>query len=378
MNELFISCSMEIGVMFEAVTSDIGGDFYNMRDTVPRFAARRSYRPKAMFAGVAFLVGCMGLAAVLALSDGAAIAPYVVGAGAIGYFVATIAAMIPQRVTIEISGGTVTPSWRPPITEARVELSSWVTAGIDAAMGLAVTIRGHGGKLVIGGDGHDGEGYELRGAPVRSVTCHLPKDEIESLIAALGIARGAPGPLVLPLVRSNQSLGGLLRMMGPWLITISVLGVLGGVLGNTSLGEQAMRSWTGQLAIAAGSVVIVLIGIGFMVVRGRRVRLPELELRDDGDALVIADLRRGTTRRIRWQELELTRLRYIVGTRMGSYTMPVLELKIPDAKPLRVVAWDQRLAWPGEPPKAWRAPTWIAGAARWPKLVDVLQRNRRL
>lgn len=371
MNELFISCSMEMGVMLEA-TSDMEGNFYNMSGTMPRFTARRSYRPRAMLAGLGFLVACGVLAAVLALEGQAEIAPYVAGAGVLGYFVATIVAMIPQQVSLELAGRTLAPSWRGPLEVERVEVGPWVLAGIDAATGLAVTLRGRGGTLRIGGERHAGEGYRL-GAPTRSVDCHLPPSAFDDLVGALGVVRGEPGPLAVPLVRSSQSFGGVVRTMAPWLVTITVIGTLGVVAGNT----QLVATFDGQLVLAAICGGIALAGMGWMVVRGRRVRMPELELRDEPDALVIDDLR-GHAARIAWPEITVERLTHTVTSRIGSYAMPVLVLGLPGRKPLRLGAWDTQLAWPGQSAKTWRGPAWIVGAAKWPALLDALRRHGRL
>lgn len=376
MNELFISCSMEMGVMLAATSEDdIEGIFYIMSSDVTRFAARRSYRSSAIVFGVGFLLVC-GLGAVaLALQQGTDFAPYVLGLGAVGYFIATIVAMIPQQISLELEGTRLT-SWRGPIEIARTELGSWVVPGIDAATGLAIRVCGEGGSLRIGGEKHDGEGYVLTGPPARSVDCHLAKADFDQLAAALGIQRGEAGPLVVPLVRSSQSLSGVVRMMAPWLLTITILGVGGAVLGNTVVGEQVLQSANGQLAIALVSGGLAVVGIGVMFARGRRVRLPELELRFDDDALIIA--RGEAVTRAAWSTLTVEKLRYSVSSRAGTYTMPVLSLRSGDARPLRIGAWDTTLAWTDEPAKTWRGPTWIVGAAKWPKLLDALRRHHRL
>lgn len=378
MNELFISCSMEIGVMLEAVTSDIEGVFYNMTDTVPRFAARRSYRPGAMQAGLGFFLVCAVSAVALSFElDRAEVVPWLAGIGAVGFFIASLYAMVPQQVTIAIAGKTVTPSWRTAIAAERIELGNWVLAGIGAATGLVVTVRGPGGTLRIGGEGHDGEGYPL-GAPVTTVDCQLPKQDFEELVTALGIERGPSGPLAVPLIRHTQSFVGLVRGMAPWLVTISVLGVFGIVVGNTAWGEAMLRSPDGQLVMVAVCGGVAVFGVGWMIVRGRRVRLPELELRDERDALIIHDTRRDTQERAAWNTITVEKRTHSVSSRVGSYSMPVLVLTIPDRKPLRLGAWDTTLAWQGEPAKTWRAPTWIVGAAKWPKLLDLLKRRSRL
>ncbi len=358
--------------MLEA-TSDMKWFFYNMSGPVPSFTARRSYRPRVMFAGLGVMLGFGALAVVLALADRTDLAPYVAGAGALAYFISTIAAMIPQQVTIEIAGKTVTPSWRGAIEVDRVELGYWVVPGIDAASGLAVTIRGKGGALRIGGDKHDGEGYEL-GAPTRTVDCHLRADELDALVQLLGITRGEPGPLAIPLIRSSQSIVGIARGMAPWLITITVLGVLGIVVGNTAWGQDMLATPDGQLVMALVCGGVALFGVVWMIVRSRRVRGAELELREEDDALIVDDGK--APQRVPWKSIAIEKLTYSVSSRMGTFSMPLLVLTIGDRK-LRLGAWDTQLAWPGQPAKTWRAPHWLVGAAKWPKLLDLLKRHGR-
>jgi hypothetical protein len=369
---------MEIGVMFEAVTSDIEGIFYNMSGAMPRFAARRSYRPRAMFAGLGFMLVCVAISVGLGASNEyVEMAPYVAGAGALAYFVATIVAMIPQAVTIEIKGTAVRPSWRPEITRERVVLSNLVAAGVDAAMGVAVEISGPGGRVRIGANGHDGEGYALGGKPLRSVDCHVDKGQLEALLRSLAIEKGPPGPLVIPLVRSGQSFGAIARGMGPILIAIAAMSLFGLVLANTRWGDELMKSETGRLVVPIVCTVLAIGAVVAMIVRRRRVRRPEVELRFDREALIIADPDRDRTTRVPWRDVTIEKLTYKVSSRVGTFSMPVLVVTVPERK-LRIGAWDTALAWPGQPANTWRAPTWVVGAAIWPKLLDVLKRNSRL
>jgi hypothetical protein len=322
-----------------------------------------------MLAGLAWLVACGGAAALAIVSDTHSIAPYVGGAGALGYFVSMIAAMIPQQVTLAVAAGEIVPSWRPEV-RGTPELGSWVAAGIDAPMGLVLRV----GVLRIGGDGHDGAGYDIRGAATRTVDCHVSRDDFEALCAAVGIRKGELGPVVVALVRSTQSAGGALRMMAPWLLAMVAVLVLSIVAGPSAL----MAGRTGQLALTIAMAAIVVVGIAVMVLRSRRVRAPELELRVEPDALVLAKPGGEPISRTPWSAVTTERRRFTQTSRAGSYTMPLLVLTLEGHEPLRLGAWDTRLAWPDEPDKAWRGPKWIAGAAMWPRLVDELRRHQRL
>jgi hypothetical protein len=325
-----------------------------------------------MIAGLAWMLGCGVIAGGLAvLADAASIAPYVAGAGALGYFISTIAAMIPQQVTLDVSPTVVTTSWRGAIEIATPpQLGTWVVAGIDAPMGLVLRV----GSLRIGGEGHDGAGYEVRGAPTRTVDCHLGKADFEALCVAIGIRKGELGPVVVPLVRSSQSAGGAVRMMAPWLLTMAGVSTLGVIAGETGV----METRDGRIALVAITVAIVVAGIAVMVVRGRRVRAPELELRVEADALVLARAGGDVIVRAPWATVTIERRRFTQSSRAGSYAMPLLVLTLEGHEPLRLGAWDTRLAWPDGPEKAWRGPKWLAGAAVWPRLIEALRAHGRL
>jgi hypothetical protein len=323
-----------------------------------------------MLVGLAWLVACGGGAAALVIvSDAHSIALYFGGAGALGYFASTVAALIPRQVTLAVAAGEIVPSWRPEV-RGTPELGSWVAAGIDAPMGLVLRV----GDLRIGGDGHDGAGYDIRGAATRTVDCHVGRDDFEALCAAVGIRKGELGPVIVALVRSTQSAGGALRMMAPWLLTIVAVSVLSIVAGRSAL----METRTGQLGLTIAAAAIVVVGIAVMVLRSRRVRAPELELRVEPDALVLATPGGEPISRTPWSAVTTKRRRFTPTSRAGSYTMPLLVLTLEGHEPLRLGAWDTRLAWPDKPAKAWRGPKWVAGAAMWPRLVDELRRHHRL
>src|SRR5262245_50852042 len=169
-----------------------------------------------MIAGLIWMVAGAALAIALAITTrGDAPWGWILGAAVGGYLIGTIAAIIPQQVTLAVAPGEVTPSWRRGVRvgDSPVEIGSWVVAGIDASIGVVAYVRGDGGRLRIGGEQHTGDGYALTGPPSRSVDCHVPAADFDRLVAALGVSRGEAGPTVVPLVRSSQTAGGVLRMM---------------------------------------------------------------------------------------------------------------------------------------------------------------------
>ncbi|MEJ7598709.1 MAG: hypothetical protein WKG01_12440 [Kofleriaceae bacterium] len=344
--------------------------FCSMVGFVLSFSARRVFRPKPVLAGLAWMVACGVGAAVLALArDTHAVAPYLAGAGALGWFVSMIFAMVPQHVTLAVTTGEIVPSWRAPERGAPV-LGSWVVAGVDAPIGLVLRV----GALRVGGGGLDGAGYSVVGAATRTVDCQVGCDTFEAICAAVGIRKGDVGPLVVPLLRNSQSTSGLLRTMAPWLLTMAVVFVLAIVAGQSNL----LTTLHGQLVIVIATVLCIVVGITVMVVRSLRIRAPELELRVTPDALVLARFGGDPISHTPWSAVGAVRRRFIQSSRAGRYTMPLLVLTIEGHEPLRLGAWDHRLAWTGEVEKTWRGPCWIVGSAVWPRLTEELAQHRRL
>jgi hypothetical protein len=324
-----------------------------------------------MVAGVAWLVVTGGGTLVLAATTHGDL-PYgwLAGAGVLGYLIGTFAAMIPQDVTLDVSRDEVIPSWRRPVRAHDVRLGLWVVAGIDAAMGVVA----HVGKLKIGGEQHSGDGYSLDGPASRGVDCQLPAADFDALVAALGVRKGAAGPLVMPLVRSSQSAGGMLRMMAPWLATMAVAGGFGLIVGT--VGESLTATPAGNLVIGGVTAAIVVGGLVLTIVRSMRVRRPDRELRIEEHDLVLAKIGGDELARAGWASVTAEPRTYRFGTGAGRFEMPVLELAI-DRVQLRIGAWDQRLAWP-EGTRRGRGPRWLVGAPQWPRLVEKLKKHGRM
>jgi len=329
-----------------------------------------------MLAGLAWLVagGAGGIALAVA-THGDGPWGWAIGAAVVGYLIATVAAIVPQQVRLEVAPGEVLPSWRRGVRNAEVALGPWVVAGVDASMGVVAHVRGDGGRLRIGGEQHAGDGYALTGAPARTVDCHLAAADFDALLAALGVRRGATGPLVIPLVRSTQTAGGVLRMMSPWLATMAVAGGFGLVV--ATLGESLTESPSGQLVIGGVTAAIVVGGLALTIVRSMRVRRPERELRVEAADLVVANVGGGELARAGWGSVTAEPRVYRVGSGAGRFAMPALELTVGDMR-LRVAAWDHRLAWPDGTPRVRRGPRWLVGSPQWPRLVAVLQERGTL
>lgn len=337
------------------------------------FAVRRSYRPGVLYAGLAWLVACIGAAiAGVAIAGPGEWLPVAIGAGMVGLMIASFAAARPQRATLHVEPGRVVPSWRGEVRlDARPpELGIWMLGGLDVPTGVIAHVHGHGGTLRIGGDQHDGRGYALAAAPSRAVDCALAARDFEALLAALGVHRGAPGALVVPLSRNGQTFRGFVRTAAPWFATMAAAaaaGILGSALG---LGD----SRAGMLAMSAIVTAIVIGGMIAMILRSRRVRGPAGALRFEAHALVLV---RGDGSELAtpWHDVRVERRRYRLQVRTGTYPMPVLRLTL-GAETLTLGAWDTSRDWPDDVPSA-RAPTWLAASALWPALVHELARAGR-
>lgn len=322
------------------------------------------------------MLACGAGAVVAIRRDTASVAPWIGAAAVVGFMLAALVAGVSERVTLEASAGTLTPSWRPAIRpSAPIQLGTWVAPGLDTAIGVVIHVRGEGGMLRIGIEGHDGLGYDLRGPPVRSVDCRVATSELRGLAEALGIQRGesrAPRALAVPLVRNARSFGNVMLALVPWFVTLAAAITIG------ISGRDLLATRDGQLATTGVLVAITLGSIAVMVIRSRRIRRPSLELRIEPDALVLVRRDGREVLRAAWTEVSAQGWRYEPSSRTGSHAIPLLVLRVGQGAVLRLGAWDTRLAWPDDPERTWRGPSWLVGAPHWPHLVEALRTHRVL
>jgi hypothetical protein len=345
------------------------------------FDARMSYRPRALLAGVALVLGAFVVGGLLMTTLGRRaehVVPWLATAAALGFFAATVISVLPRAVRITLDGDMVSASWRRPIPlhECRFELGRLVLGGIDTPCGMALHIIGRGKPLSIGVLEHAGEGYAIVAAPVRQVDCHVSLAQFDALLAAFGIHRGAPSrELVVELTRSSQTIGGVFGMMLPWFATIGAAGMFGVIVGTTGIGDRLQRMPYGPAALGAMTLAIVLSGLVITVMRQQRVRLPELELRATDGGVELHRVDGPLVARAPWSAVRATPRTYRLSTRSGgSYAFPVLDLSIGDgAAPLLFGAWDTSLAWPFDAKAEFWSPRFLAGSAPWRKLVAELQ-----
>jgi hypothetical protein len=340
------------------------------------FVATIAYRKKALWWGLGGLVGSGAIAAALALLGATTLASWAVGAGAIGYLVSAFAAMVPRDVMFSVEPGVLRPSWRRAIhiDDRELALGEWLLAGADTSFGSVLHVGGDGEMLRIGGEGHDPSGYELRGAATRTVDCHLPAGQFEELLAALGLRRGVVGPLVVPLQRSMQTIGGSLRMMAPWFVTLAACALVGVGVGATEAGARFYATQVGMFAITGVIVAFVIGGIVVTMLRSRRIRAPELELRFEPTRLVLARVDDGPElASAPWSAVTAEPRRYRMRTRSRAYPMPVLALAL-DQEKLLVGVWDHRRDWVGDVPRS-RSARWLVGTARWSRLLAALREH---
>ena len=342
------------------------------------YAARMTYR-RGVFALCAVLL-CGGgvviavLVAVLGQRSQAYL-PWAAGATMIAFVVTMFLSMVSRPVSLAIDGGLLRPSWRRPIRlrGSAVTIGRWVLGGIDTACGLAVHVQGPDGRVRVGALAHAGDGYALGARPVRSVDCHLEIADFDALVAELGVARGeGPEELVFDLTRSSQSAGGLFGMMAPWLITMGVATAFGLTLGLSGLGERLSRTRIGPWLMGGGSMLIVVTGLFFSILRAARVRLPEYELRARDEGMMLS--RAGAVvARVPWTEVKAAPRHYRVSGRGGPTLLPVIELSLGDAHPLVVAVWDPSQLWPFKTPSRFWAPRHLVGSPQWPRLVAALR-----
>src|SRR5262249_50622493 len=130
---------------------------------------------------------------------------------------------------------------------------------------------GRGPRLRIGGRDLTGLGYRFAAAGTRKVDVELDGPDFERLARALALPHDADArELEVDLTPSRFGPRAVLGMMGPWILTLVILSIGGVALGVSGLGDRITQDATGRALLAAGTIAIVVIGIGWQVWRSTR------------------------------------------------------------------------------------------------------------
>ncbi|MFO0746906.1 MAG: hypothetical protein U1F43_14725 [Myxococcota bacterium] len=337
---------------------------------------RRGWMIVGLLALVAGLASIGILLAVLK-SGAEAYLPWTVMGGIIAWWVCFIIASIPRKAELRLEYGRLHASWRArPIAcdvGAPRGLGAW-SGALDAPVGVALWLGDRGERpLRLGGRDHDGRGLALERPPTRRVDFEMSRADLDRLLAALGVTVDRRAVPVVQLLRSSQAPGGLVRMIGPWLVTLAVVAVGGVVLGLTGLGDQLQATPSGQVGLAVATTGLVLGGMAWQIASGIRVKKAQLALRLDERELTLLGKDGATLASAAWHAVTAERFNHRLRVRGGTWLMPALRLAIGDHPPLRVGVWDPSLAWPPDAPKERRGATWLAGAPQWRTLVTQLE-----
>jgi hypothetical protein len=275
----------------------------------------------------------------------------------------------PLQVALEADRGRLVVG-KHEIREPRVEVGNWVIPGADVSLGVVAHVRGDGGAIAVGARGHMGDGLVFRARPVRVVDVQVAPNQLDQLLAALGIelARATPGsPLVVPLVRSSQNARGVLRMMTPWMLTILVITVGSIAVASSSFGLAHTN------VMVLGIVVVVATGLTWTIVRAMRVREPDFELRVGERGLGLARPFGDEVSHTPWSEVRAERRSYRPSDWIGR-PLPIIVLGLADRR-IRIGCWSPEHAWSDDVARA-RAPAWLVGDAPWQRFVEALRDHR--
>jgi hypothetical protein len=342
----------------------------------------RAWRPAVFVAGLIWLALGGAVIAGMAVSHAVAVAnlPYLAGAATVVWFGFVLASLRSTRVSLHLDGHELTMSWRQPLTldPGAARLGRWVLPHFDSPVGIFIELHGRGRTVRIGARDHDGDGYALAAPPRRNVDAAVSAHDLGTLLDGLQIARDAPGPLVVELVRSSQTIGGLFRTLRPWIITIAITVTYGLTLAFTGLGERLTREPYGGAVMAGTTMAIAVIGLVATVRGATRVKRPALALRVCDDELVLERSSGDVLVRAPWQDVGVDPRIHHDWSPRGRWTIPVLVLRVGDHRALTLGVADQRCAWPGKVTRAWRSPRFLVGPVQWKGLVAALNRHRRL
>jgi hypothetical protein len=215
-----------------------------------------------MYGGIAIVGGLIAAAKALLIDAVASVVvPAVIILSLIAWLVWVISLFRPRRVLLELGDAALRvdegrgSSGTFQLAGARLGL--WRTPGVGVTAGtvlhLADATAGKKHFRLAGRDHRAGPAHRLDAEPVEQIDAMLSSAAFDELLAALPAwvfsdrprPRG-PGPLGISLAPNPSSLRYVLGTMLPWLSTIALVGVLGGVLDaagvlDTRLGASSRR-----------------------------------------------------------------------------------------------------------------------------------------
>ncbi len=286
--------------------------------------------------------------------------------------------MRPVEILVEQGKLTITGWASTPVEglSADVTFIPWILPGVGSTHGAAVSIPLVGKKsraLVLGAAGQVLPSRSRGQGSTSNPDGFLTSEEFSALLYAFQIpnerAEDLKGSreLRLALVR-HTGLGGALRGMLPWFLTVAFLGVFGGVFGEI----LARQAW-GTPVIAGVS----LGAIGFGVYRtflSAAQQKPQYYLILNGGVSLV-----DPTGKSIWvadsAALQVQQETYVYRTRYGSHRFPVLVLS-GAASELRLGVWDTSSVPQFAGSKEGRAPQFLVGVPDWHLVVDRLRTVR--
>ncbi|MCE9572864.1 MAG: hypothetical protein K8W52_06885 [Deltaproteobacteria bacterium] len=348
-----------------------------------RFEGKRRPRGATKIGLLAVVAVGVVIASLIATRGAAALAwvPYLAIAGVLALMASVVVAAVARDATLDIDGPSLRPSWRPELTiEQPPTMGRLVMAGLDTPVGVVVHLGNARERITVGCTGHAGSGFATSGDPVRTADFELGRADFARFLELAAPARVDRDHLAIGLVPSSQTTAGILRMMGPWLLTIAAASAFGLVVGLTGLDEQLMQRRYGMYVIGGITMGIVLGGLTWTIVHNSRIKKPRRELRLDPGGMIAMriDTREPVElARAGWSAITAEPRRFVVRGRGSTTTLPALVLTIGELE-LVVATWDSTHAWSHEVAKARRSPPWLIGGPEWPLLIAALHAHGRL
>jgi hypothetical protein len=251
----------------------------------------------------------------------------------------------------------------------RGEVVQWTQANLWTTLGSAIHLQNARASLFIGGRDCL---LATRGRPsTQKVAASLTASDFLEFVRSLGLI---PDPLagtarddtlVIDLQTSTATVGGIWRTMGPWFLTMA----LAAAVGLLSAFTPALRTGAGLVVIQAATVIIVVGGLAYTIMKSLRPPRPRYQLVVGPTRVALRDLAAGSIDTSTPRPKAVPRI-YRMSTRGGTFEFPAMRLDWP-SKSIVVGVWDAALVWPAGTERT-RKLQYLMGPEEWRQLVRAL------
>lgn len=324
----------------------------------------------ALLVGSIFAIGAMLEGRGARDSIGGVILVLVIAFGAF-----LIYALAPQPLHVDLWSDriAVDEGRRGIFPLSNMVIGVWQVPMYGVPAGTALHLLAGDQRFCLGGRGHRPHAaLPLHAPPVERVDAYVTAAELDALLAAVPALTShaqasTPDILRCTLTPNHASTKNTFAIALPWIAVLAVVALLGGIFGALDLAT----SLGAQLAFCAVALVLVAGGIALTARRAMRRPAPTLVVELDPAGIRVLD---ATTHAVLVaappEQIQAFAAEHTY-TGRGTYTMPMVVLRVAGARELTLGVPDFRFSWHSDA-QAYRTAEYVVGPADWLTLTERL------